>query len=74
MCPRPKLRFRVENTQRAYVHPATHFASSDSSPDLPPMGLRLRMKASFPSAGYSPEVQVILGALKRYGMLVADNG
>jgi hypothetical protein len=54
--------------------PRTHFASSDTNPDLPPMGLRLRMKASFPTAGYSPEVQVILGGLKRYGMFVADNG
>ena len=71
---RHALRFTVENTQRAYVHPATHFASSDTNPDLPPMGLRLRLKASFPAAGYSPEVQVILTALKRYGMFVADNG
>jgi hypothetical protein len=71
---RHALRFTVENTQRAYVHPATHFAASDTNPNLPPMGLRLRMKGSFPTAGYSPEVQVILGALKRYGMLVADNG
>jgi hypothetical protein len=71
---RHALRFTVENTQRAYVHPATHYASSDTNPDLPPMGLRLRMKASFPIGGYSREARVILTALKRYGMFVADNG
>ncbi len=71
---RHALRFTVSRTQRAYVHPATHFASSDTNPDLPPMGLRVRMKASFPTAEYSREVQVILEALKRYGMFVADNG
>jgi hypothetical protein len=71
---RHALRFTVQNTQRAYVHPATHFASSYTNPELPPMGLRLRMKAAFPTSGYSPEVQVILVALKRYGMFAADNG
>lgn len=71
---RHALRFTVEQTQQAYVHPATHYASSATDPNLPPMGLRLRLKASFATGGYSREVQVILTALKRYGMFVADNG
>ena len=71
---RHALRFTVGETQRAYVHPATHFASDATNPNLPPMGLRLRLKGPFPIGGYSREVQVILTALKRYGMFVADNG
>ena len=71
---RHALRFTVAQTQQAYVHPATHYASSATDPNLPPMGLRLRLKASFATGGYSREVQVILTALKRYGMFVADNG
>ena len=71
---RHALRFTVEQAQQAYVHPATHYASSATDPNLPPMGLRLRLKASFATGGYSREVQVILTALKRYGMFVADNG
>ena len=68
------LRFTVPETQRAYVYPATHFASDDANPDLPPMGLRVRLKAGFDISSYPPEVQVILRALKKYGMIVADNG
>jgi hypothetical protein len=68
------LRVTVERTQRAYIHPATHFASSSSDPSLPPMGLRLRLKASYPLAGYHGQALVILRALKRYGLIVADNG
>jgi len=71
---RHALRFTVSETQRAYVHPATHFASDATDPNLPPMGLRLRLKASFATGSYSREVRVILEALKRYGMFVADNG
>jgi hypothetical protein len=71
---RHALRFTVSETQRAYIHPATHFASDATDPNLPPMGLRLRLKSSFAIGGYSPEAQVILSALKRYGMFVADNG
>ena len=71
---RHALRFTVEATQRAYVHPATHFASESTDPKLPPMGLRVRLKASFAIGSYSREVQVILTALKRYGMFVADHG
>jgi hypothetical protein len=71
---RHALRFTVSRTQRGYIHPATHFASSITDPDVPPMGLRLRMKASYSCASFSREVQVICAALKRYGMFVADNG
>ena len=68
------LRVTVPETQRAYIHPATHFASGNSDPNLPPMGLRLRLKASFSLAGFSGQSRVILEALKRYGLIVADNG
>ncbi len=68
------LRVTVERTQRGYIHPATHLASSDSDPNLPPMGLRLRLKASFSLAGYHGEALVVLRTLKRYGLIVADNG
>jgi len=68
------LRVTVERTQRGYIHPATHFASSSSDPNLPPMGLRLRLKGSFSLAGYHGETLVVLRALKRYGLIVADNG
>jgi hypothetical protein len=68
------LRVTVQRTQRGYIHPATHFASESSDPSLPPMGLRLRLKASFSLGGYHGEALVILRALKRYGLIVADNG
>ena len=68
------LRFTVESTRRAYVHPARHFASDQTDPNLPPMGLRVRLRASFDTSGFPRQVRVILTALKRYGMIVADNG
>jgi hypothetical protein len=68
------LRFTVERTRRAYVYPARHFASDSTDPDLPPMGLRVRLRADFDTSGYPRQVRVILEALKRYGMIVADNG
>jgi hypothetical protein len=68
------LRFTVSRTQRGYVFPATHFASSSLDPDRPPMGLRFRLKRSFRLAGFHGQALVILRALKRYGMIVADNG
>jgi hypothetical protein len=71
---RHALRFTVEHTRRAYVSPARHFASSDTDPDLPPMGMRVRLKASYDISRFPPPARVILTALKRYGMLVADNG
>lgn len=68
------LRFTVSRTRRAYVHPARHYASSSTDPNFPPMGLRLRLKASFRTAGYPRQARIVLEALKRYGMLVSDNG
>ncbi|HUI77218.1 MAG TPA: hypothetical protein VLY24_04865 [Bryobacteraceae bacterium] len=68
------LRFTVPQTQKAYVWPARHYASSLTSTQYPPMGTRSRLKASFDVTSYPPEVQVILRALQKYGMIVADNG
>jgi hypothetical protein len=71
---RHALRVTVPRSQRAYVAPARHAASSDRDPDLPPMGLRLRLKRSFDLRPYRGQALVILRALKRYGLIVADNG
>jgi hypothetical protein len=68
------LRVTVARTQRGYIHPATHFASESSDPSLPPMGLRLRLSASYSLTGFHGESLIILQALKRYGLIVADNG
>ncbi len=69
------LRFTVQSSRRAYVPPATHWASSSTSVNLPPMGMRVRLKASFViPASFSVESKAILQALKTYGMIVADNG
>jgi hypothetical protein len=68
------LRVTVPRTQAGFIHPATHYASASANPDLPPMGLRLRLKASFNLSSYHGESLVILHALKRYGLIVADNG
>jgi hypothetical protein len=68
------LRFTVSTTQRAYIHPATHWASSNTNPNAPPMGLRLRLKAGYNINGFTGQSRVVLNALKRYGMMVADNG
>jgi hypothetical protein len=68
------LRVTVRRTQRAYRAPARHFASSSTDPDLPPMGLRLRLKASFDLTPFHGQARVILQALKTYGLIVADNG
>jgi hypothetical protein len=68
------LRVTVARTQAGYIHPATHLASSSSDASLPPMGLRLRLRASFDLSPYHGQALVILRALKRYGLIVADNG
>jgi hypothetical protein len=68
------LRFTVSRTQQGYVFPATHYASSSTDASRPPMGLRLRLKASFDLSGFRGQSLVILRALKQYGMIVADNG
>jgi hypothetical protein len=71
---RHALRFTVRRTQNAYVDPARHFASSDDSADLPPMGLRFRLRAGFDLGAFHGQSLAILEALKTYGMIVADNG
>ena len=68
------LRFTVSRTQKAFVYPATHYASSQTSTDYPPMGLRLRLKAGYNIAGLSGQALAIAQALKTYGMILADNG
>lgn len=71
---RHALRFTVRRTQRGYILPATHFASRSSDPDLPPMGMRVRLRADFDVSGFPLASQVILRGLKTYGMILADNG
>ena len=68
------LRFTVSRTRRAFVYPARHYASSLTDPSLPPMGLRVRLKASFDIRPFPRQARIVLTALKRYGMIVADNG
>lgn len=68
------LRFTVSRSRRAYVAPARHFASSSTNVNYPPMGMRVRLKSTFDISGYPASAQVILRALKKYGMIVADNG
>ena len=68
------LRFTVERTQEGYIHPATHFASNSRNLDLPPMGLRVRLKASYDISHFNRTAKIILTAMKTYGMFVADNG
>jgi hypothetical protein len=71
---RHALRFTCPTTRRAYVHPARHFASTRTDANLPPMGMRVRLNANFDGSGFPQTVQVILQAMKTYGMLLADNG
>jgi hypothetical protein len=68
------LRFTVQTSRRSYIYPARHQAGSTDSPNAPPMGMRVRLRANFNISTYSPNVQVILRAMKKYGMIVADNG
>ncbi|MFI5232851.1 MAG: hypothetical protein ACHQSE_10115 [Gemmatimonadales bacterium] len=68
------LRFTCPSTQAGFITPARHFASSNQSASLPPMGMRVRLQASFDVSSFPEEVQVILRAMKSYGMILADNG
>lgn len=68
------MRVTIRRTRRAYVAPATHYASRLTDEDLPRMGERFRLRADFDISGFSPPVQAILKGLKKYGMFVADNG
>jgi hypothetical protein len=68
------IRFTVPESQAGFIHPATHFASNSTNPDLPPMGLRLRLAASFDILSFPRVARIILQAMKTYGLIVADNG
>ena len=68
------LRFTVQRTRRGYLYPARHYASSLTDANLPPMGMRIRLKQSYDTSAFPATAQVILTALKRYGMFLADNG
>jgi len=71
---RHAIRFTASRTRRAFVWPARHFASSRTDPDLPPMGQRFRLKSSFDLTAYPPDLRVLLVAMQRYGLILADNG
>lgn len=71
---RHALRFTVSRTRRGYIAPARHYASSSTDQSLPPMGMRVRLKSSFDASTFPPSARVILTALRKYGMIVADNG
>jgi hypothetical protein len=68
------VRFTVPLTQQAFTPPASHWAPTTTDANAPPMGMRMRLKASFDISGFSSANQVILTALKKYGMILADNG
>ena len=68
------IRVTFSRTRAAFIHPATHFASSQTDPTYPPMGMRLRLKADFDLSGYTGQALIILNALQHYGFIVADNG
>jgi hypothetical protein len=68
------IRMTVQNSQKAYIYPARHYASSSTDPNRPPMGLRFRMKASYDISRFSPPIQIICQAMKKHGLIVADNG
>jgi hypothetical protein len=71
---RHAVRFTASTTRSSYIYPATHQTGSTSSVNAPPMGMRVRLKANYNISSFSPNVQVILRALKKYGMILADNG
>jgi hypothetical protein len=68
------IRFTTDVTDRRHVWPARHDAGSVSDPSYPPMGARFRLKAGFPISSYRPDTQVVLKAMRRYGLVLADNG
>jgi hypothetical protein len=68
------IRVTFDSTRNAWIHPASHCAGDTSNPSAPPMGLRLRLKAGYGLGGFNAGARVIAEALKRYGLIVADNG
>jgi hypothetical protein len=68
------LRFTLQNSETAFTPPASHWAGNSSSPYAAPMGMRMRLQASYDISSFPPQAQTILAALKTYGMIMADNG
>jgi hypothetical protein len=68
------IRFTLQTTQKAHIWPARHDAGSTTDPNVPPMGARFRLKASFDISRFSASTQVVLRAMQHYGMILADNG
>jgi hypothetical protein len=68
------IRFTLPQSRAAMIPPASHWASNSTSPNAPPMGMRLRLKASYDISSFSTNVKVILTAMKKYGLIMADNG
>src|SRR5207302_2041805 len=69
------MRLIVKRTRKAYIYPANHYASTNTNPDLPAMGNRFRLKASYTiSTNWTKEEKAVLLGLKKYGAIVADNG
>src|SRR5205814_2443684 len=68
------IRFTVQQSDRSYLWPARHQAGSANDPTLPPMGARFRLKSSYDVSGFGTQAQVVLTAMKHYGLIVADNG
>jgi hypothetical protein len=68
------FRVTVNTTQKAYIHPASHCASSSTDPNAPPMGLRLRLNGSYDTSRFTGPARAIAQAMKQYGFIVADNG
>lgn len=68
------LRVTLQHTKAAFVTPATHWAPNSSDPNAAPMGMRMRLKANYDISSFPPQAQVILTAMKNYGVIVADNG
>ncbi len=68
------LRFTLQNSRTAFTPPASHWAGNSSNANAAPMGMRMRLKASYDISSFPPQTQVILAALKKYGMIMADNG
>ena len=71
---RHAFRFTAVRTRKAYVFPARHYASPHREPNLPPMGMRVRLRADYDISGFPKTAQIVLTALKKYGMILADNG
>ncbi|WP_457636709.1 hypothetical protein [Oceanithermus sp.] len=71
---RHAIRFTAPHTRQDYVWPARHYASDSDDLNLPPMGMRLRLRADYDTSGFPPQTRVILEAMKKYGIVLADNG